>query len=131
MTRPKNPKPKPTDDDEQALIDAWLSDDPDDADADDYEIVETSKGPVTVRPITRDQHHKSINAKGGLKGQEAKFLAFGVVHPKMTAEQWAKAMGKRKTGDISDIVDKIMEISGMEEGATKAARAMFRGEPGE
>lgn len=127
MTRPKS-KPKSDapdpDDPDAALVEQWLADE--EETEDDYEIVETRLGPVTVRAISRDELHKMVKADGGLAGQEAKALALAVVRPKMTSKQWAIALRKRKNADLTQVIDKIQEMAGLQEDATKMARAMFR-----
>lgn len=84
-------------------------------------------GYVTVRGMSRAELHRvrTLGEDKGLKTAEAFMVERAVVEPKFTAdevEQWFKKPAGRY---IDRIVEKINDLSGVEEGAGKEATERF------
>lgn len=86
-------------------------------------------GTVRVRGLSQAEAHMVEQTKG-TQARERKILALGMVDPELTeAEvgQWQKAA---PAGEVTRAALKVAELSGMLEGADKAAFQGVRSEPG-
>lgn len=106
------------------LKNALLAGDPDKR-TDGIEEVKTHAGVVVVRPLTRGEVLDLQSQKGREKLTIAEFeqrlVSIGMVSPKMTpseVEKWQAVDLAR--GALTDVTDKISEISGLTEGASKS-----------
>jgi hypothetical protein len=89
--------------------------------ADETKDVETSKGLVVVRPLTRIE---LVEAKRKAKGDEADYesrlISKALVRPELTPGKVKAWFGKAPAGDSVAIMDAVAELSGMAEGARKS-----------
>lgn len=87
-------------------------------------------GAVQVRSLTRAEVFAFQSAPDPSK-LETKMLAAALLAPKLTeaeAEEWAAAS---PADEITPVIDAILELSGMKEGADKEAMKSFRAKPGQ
>lgn len=105
------------------LKNALLSGDPDAGD--ETEEVKTHAGVVIIRPLSRAEvlglQEARRRAKLTLAQFEARMVAAGMVSPVMTptdVEQWQSV--EKAGGALKDVTEKIAEISGLAEGASKS-----------
>lgn len=102
-----------------------------DAAAEVTDTVDTHAGKVTVRPLTRAE---VLNLNTGrelgkldVAQYEAKMVALACVDPKLTEAEVRTMQGKQLAGGaLSDITDKIAELSGLSEGADKSRVSRVR-----
>ncbi len=96
------------------------------------EVEIPGKGTVRVRALTRVEVMSLQNVKEGpdwASAVDRKMIALGLVDPVLTeAEvgQWQKASA---AGEMEPVGQKITELSGMTEGAGKAAYKEFESDP--
>lgn len=87
-------------------------------------------GVMRVRGLSQAEAHMVEQTKG-TEARERKILALGVVGPFTLTEaevgRWQKAA---PAGEVTKVALKVAELSGMLEGADKAAFQGVRGEPG-
>jgi len=93
---------------------------------DDVEI--PGVGSVRVRALSRGEVFGVQNAKG-TPAIERKILALGMVDPTLTESEVQRWQDACPGGELDPVVDKIRELSGLADGAEKAAVLDFRGEP--
>lgn len=108
-------------------VDELLADQPDQPAADD--TVPTAAGPVKVRGLSRLEV-LDLGGRGKVDF-ERRLLALGVVDPALSEDQvaaWQAIPGR--AGEIGRVSNRITELSGIGEGAAKAAYKSDGGEPG-
>lgn len=100
------------------------------------EVALPGKGVVTVRVLTRAQIMKIRKSVKSIPDaiarqdvMEQKFLVAGMVDPPMTMEDCKLWQQKSKAGEIDLVLNKINEISGLEEGYGKDATLEFIEDP--
>ena len=92
---------------------------------DSTEKVETHAGVITVRALTRSE---VLNLRKGkelgkidIAEYERRMVAIGMVDPEMTPEDVKVWQDHDKAGGaLADVTDKIAELSGLTEGASKS-----------
>lgn len=90
-------------------------------------------GDVRVRGLRRGEVFaikKATQGKDDLEAFETKFVAAGMLEPKLTeaeVRRWYKAA---PAGEIDPVVDKINELSGLAQGADKSDLPSVRDDPG-
>lgn len=95
-------------------------------------------GTVRVRGLTRGEvisMHKATDNEHTMDGPrvlviERKMIAAGMVDPQLTEDEVKQWQQNSPAGELDPIAKKITELSGMEQGAGKAAMRSFRGQPG-
>jgi hypothetical protein len=88
-------------------------------------------GTVRVRGLSRDEVFDVQSVKGGIGASERRILHLGMIDPPMSegeAGQWQKVS---PGGEIDPVVDRIRELSGLDEDADRAAMRQFRDRPGD
>ena len=94
-----------------------------------HEVDVPEVGVVTVRPLNR-QEATSLRLMGQegatLDELEQKMVSMSMVEPKMTPEDVAAWQQASPAGDLEVVTAKIAEISGLNQGAPKAAYKQFR-----
>jgi hypothetical protein len=85
-------------------------------------------GTVTVRGLNRDEAYLVAGQKGGVRAKEVQMVTIGLVDPAMTFKEVEQMFKRRKAGTVQAIIDKINELSGMEDDSRKEAMATFLGE---
>ena len=108
---------------------ALLAGDPDDAD--DTGEVETFAGLVVVRALTRAEVLKGNQLRDDRKVTVAEYeqwmVSTAMVTPKMTEAEVEKWQAIDKAGGpLADVTDKIAELSGLSEGASKSGVSRAR-----
>jgi hypothetical protein len=83
-------------------------------------------GTVMIRPLSRKEAHSFRGREIDSEILERKLLAIAMVDPKMSEKDVAEWQANSKAGEIQPVMDKIVEISGMERAAGKRAYADFR-----
>lgn len=88
-------------------------------------------GTVRVRGLSRGEVFGVQNAKG-TAAVERKILAFGMVDPALTEPEVQRWQEASPAGELDEVVDKIRELSGLNDKAEKEAVLDFRegAEPG-
>lgn len=76
------------------------------------------RGTVRIRTMTREELHSLRDKDTGVA--ERKVLAACVVDPQLTEDEVLLWQQASSAGELSDLVEKIMEISGLAEGASKS-----------
>ncbi|HEX6579217.1 MAG TPA: hypothetical protein VF082_12705 [Jiangellaceae bacterium] len=79
-------------------------------------------GVVMVRGLSRGEADEVVAAREahGVLAMERKILAFGMVDPALDEDevaQWQRAAG---TDELNAVIERISELSGMDEGAAKS-----------
>lgn len=95
----------------------------------DVEI--TGKGIVRVRGLSRGEVFRCQKLAESTEALECKIIAFGMVEPAMTeaeVRQWGR---NAPAGEFEPVVDKIKELSGLSDGASKSGVQGVRGGPGD
>lgn len=88
-------------------------------------------GTVRVRGLSRDEVFAVQNV-GSTQAAEQKILARGMVEPAMTELDVSKWQAASPGGELEAVVEKIRNLSGLNDGAEKDAVINFRegSEPG-
>jgi hypothetical protein len=76
------------------------------------------RGKVTIRPMTREELHRLRNQDSG--DSERNTLAACIVNPRLTVGEVRLWQEAAPAGEISPIIKRIMEISGLGEEAGKS-----------
>lgn len=99
-------------------------------------VIIPGKGEVTVRVLTRAQIMKIRKSVKSIPDaiarqdvMEQKFLVAGMVDPEVDMQDCALWQQKSKAGEIDLVLNKINEISGLEEGYGKDATLDFIEDP--
>jgi hypothetical protein len=95
---------------------------------DDVEV--PNMGPVRVRGLSREEVFECQKAKG-TQAHERKILHLGMIDPPMTEGQAGVWQKVSPGGEIEPVVDKIRELSGLDEGADKSELSRDGGAPGD
>lgn len=82
-------------------------------------------GTVRVRGLTRGQVF-AMQQKEGTAAQERVMLAFGMVDPQVTEAEAGRWQEASPAGELEPVTLRIQELSGLAEGADKAAVQSFR-----
>lgn len=82
----------------------------------EYDI--PGRGKITIRPMTREELHRLRNQDTG--DSERATLAACIVDPRLTVGEVRLWQEAAPAGEISPIIARIMEISGLGEGAGKS-----------
>jgi hypothetical protein len=98
------------------------------ADTETEEVDVPGVGTVTVRGLNRDEAYLVAGQKGGVRAKEVQMVTIGLVDPAMTFKEVEQMFKRRKAGTVQAIIDKINELSGMEDDSRKEAMATFLGE---
>jgi hypothetical protein len=87
----------------------------------EYEYEIPGVGSIVIRPMTREEMHTITgrNKKDTLRG-EVQVLAACMVDPKLSEDEVAQWQRSSPSGELSKIVNKIMELSGLTEDADKS-----------
>jgi hypothetical protein len=94
---------------------------------DDVEV--PHMGTVRVRGLSREEVFECQKAKG-TQAHERKILHLGMIDPAMTESQAAVWQKVSPAAEIEPVVDKIRELSGLDEGADKSELSRDGGAPG-
>jgi hypothetical protein len=84
-------------------------------------------GTVTIRPLTRAEALSMQDIEMRADVMEQKLLALAMVEPSLTEDEVAEWQANSPAGLMHDVMLRIIEISGMQQIAAKAAYADFRG----
>ena len=88
----------------------------------------SGRGTVMVKPLSRAQAMALYGRELSARDMECEMLAGACVNPRFTVGEVKVWQERDQAGqDIMALVDAIMELSGMEIGAGKAAYKQFRG----
>lgn len=88
----------------------------------------SGRGTVLVRPLSRAQAMALYGRELSARDMECQMLAGACVNPRFTVGEVKVWQERDQAGkDIHALVGAIMELSGMEIGAGKAAYKQFRG----
>ncbi len=90
------------------------------------------KGTVRVRALTRAEALSCQSVKDGpgrVEAIERKMLALAMVDPEMTEAEVGRWQKASVAGEMDRVGNKIQELSGMTEGAAKAAYKEFESDP--
>lgn len=111
-----------------ASVDELLEDDITEAEGEDFVLAKSGKK-IRIRGLSRNEALAVSQAKTE-KDRQLYLVRKGVIHPFMTEEQVKKWFAKVPSGDVSKLMDKITELSGMAEEAERAIALAFREESG-
>jgi hypothetical protein len=96
---------------------------------DDVEV--PGVGTVRVRALTRLEAMK-VQSAGSVEATDRLLLSFGLVDPKLTEDEARRWQGASVATEIEPVSNRILELSGMAEGADKESYKSLRdgSEPG-
>ncbi|MGH3735834.1 MAG: hypothetical protein ACRDT6_09475 [Micromonosporaceae bacterium] len=87
-------------------------------------------GTIRIRGLSRGEVFAVQQAKGTAV-VERKILAFGLVDPSLTETEAGRWQEASPAGELEPVVDEIRKLSGLTDGAEKAAYQSFPDEPGD
>jgi hypothetical protein len=76
---------------------------------------------VTIRPLTRQEAFHVVNKEMAIDVAERYVLSRAMVDPEMSEADVKAWQDGSPAGEIQRVFEKVVEISGMSEGAAKAA----------
>lgn len=94
------------------------------------DTVDLSEGTVTVRGLTRGEVFLTQQIKDTEKS-ERKILSLAMVDPPMNEDEVRQWQRNSPAGEIEAVSAKVLELSGLAEGADKSGLSAIRDEPGD
>lgn len=86
-------------------------------------------GTLRVRGLNRAEA-MHVQAANGTEATERRILALGLVDPELTEAEVGRWMKAATAGELEPVSRRIAELSGMLDGADKAAYKEFEADPG-
>lgn len=83
-------------------------------------------GTIKVRALTRGEALQVQGKEMAVADLERKLLSWAMVEPKLTEDDVRAWQDASPAGELQDVVDEIIRLSGMEKAAAKAAYQKFR-----
>jgi hypothetical protein len=77
-------------------------------------------GEVKVRPLTRAEAHALRGREYTEEEAERKVLALAMVQPSLTEEEVGEWQAVAPAGELDEVLDVVLEISGMAKNAAKS-----------